>query len=400
MHALTHWELAPLVVGPLLAAAALYAAGLARLWGRAGMGRGIPVWAAACFAAGWLTTVSALVSPLAWVSRMVFSAHMTQHTLLMLVAAPLLTFGHPLLVWLWGLPPSWREPVARAFRGDGTVRVWRTATAPLAVFVLQAAVLWIWHVPQLYEAALGSEAIHAVQHLCLVVAGGLFWWAMVYGRYGRRGYGLSVLYVFLTAVHSSVLGALLAVSSGPWYGEYARQAVRWNLNALADQQLAGLLMWVPAGTVFILLGLALFAAWLGEAERRVRHGATDIAARRTVALLLVAVALSASACRRSVAEAETLTGGDAARGRMELVRFGCIGCHEVPGIQGATATVAVPLQGVAMRQYLAGRLPNTPDTMTRWIQHPQALSPGTAMPELGVSDQQARDIAAYLYSLR
>ena len=159
-------------------------------------------------------------------------------------------------------------------------------------------------------------------------------------------------------------------------------------------------MWIPAGTVFILLGLALFAAWLGEAERRVRLGATDIAARRTVALLLVAVALSASACRRSVAEAETLTGGDAARGRMELVRFGCIGCHQVPGIQGATATVAVPLQGVAMRQYLAGRLPNTPDTMTRWIQHPQALSPGTAMPELGVGDQQARDIAAYLYSLR
>ena len=80
--------------------------------------------------------------------------------------------------------------------------MWRTATAPLAVFVLQAAVLWIWHVPPLYEAALRSDAIHAVQHLCLVVAGGLFWWAMVYGRYGRRGYGLGVLYVFLTAVHS------------------------------------------------------------------------------------------------------------------------------------------------------------------------------------------------------
>ena len=64
--------------------------------------------------------------------------------------------------------------------------------------------------------------VHAVQHLCFVVAGALFWWAMVYGRYGRRGYGLGVLYVFLTAVHSSVLGALLTVSSQPWYGDYGR----------------------------------------------------------------------------------------------------------------------------------------------------------------------------------
>ena len=95
-----------------------------------------------------------------------------------------------------------------------------------------------------------------------------------------------------------------------------------------------------------------------------------------------------------------LTGGHVEQGRTELVRFGCVACHEVPGIRGGTATVAVPLRGVADRQYLAGRLPNTPDNITRWIQHPQAVSPGTAMPDLGVGDQQARDIAAYLYSQR
>ena len=400
MHALTHWEFAALVVWPLLISAVLYAIGLARLWRKAGMGRGIPYWAALCFAAGWVTLVSALVSPLAWVSRILFSAHMTQHTLLMLVAAPLLTFGHPLLVWLWALPAGPREAVAQACHGERTVAAWRAATSPLIVFLVHAAVLWIWHVPRLYEGALHSDALHAVQHLCLVGAGALFWWAMVYGRYGRRGYGLSVLYVFLTAVHSSVLGALLAVSSQPWYGEYGRQAALRHVSALADQQLAGLLMWVPAGTVFILLGLGLFAAWLGEAERRVRFGATDAAARTLLGLLAVAIALSTTGCSRSVAEAEVLTGGHAEQGRAELVRFGCVGCHAVPGIQGATATVAVPLEGVAMRQYLAGRLPNTPDNMARWIQHPQAIAPGTAMPELGVGDQQARDITAYLYSLR
>ena len=104
--------------------------------------------------------------------------------------------------------------MAHACPRTGTA-LWRVVTAPITVFVLQAGVLWVWHVPQLYEGALHSDGLHAIEHLCLVAAGALFWWAMVYGRYGRRGYGLSVLYVFLTAVHSSVLGALLAVSSQP-----------------------------------------------------------------------------------------------------------------------------------------------------------------------------------------
>ena len=400
MHPLTHWEFPPLVVTPLAASAILYALGLVRLWRHAGVGRGVSGWAAASFVAGWLTAASALVSPLAWVSQFLFSAHMTQHSLLMLVAAPLLTFGRPIFIWLWAMPSSRREPVARVFRAGPVVQLWGAITAPLAVFLVQACVLWIWHLPRLYEAALGNETIHAAQHLSLVLAGGLFWWAMVDGRYGRRGYGLSVLYVFLTSVHSSVLGALLTVSPAPWYGEYGRQAVARQLDALADQQLAGLLMWVPAGTIFLLLGLALFAAWLGEAERRVRHGVAHSAARTVVTLIVAAAMMSSSGCRRAAAEAEVLTGGDSERGRTELVSLGCIGCHEVDGIRGATATVAVPLRGVAMRQYLAGRLPNTPSNMMRWIQHPQAVSPGTAMPDLGVGDQQARDIAAYLYTMR
>ena len=89
-------------------------------------------------------------------------------------------------------------------------------------------------------------------------------------------------------IHSSALGALLAVSNRLWYPEYSRQAAAWKVDGLADQQLAGLLMWVPAGVIFIVFGLALLAAWLGEAERRVRFGATDAAARR---LLLVLVAI-------------------------------------------------------------------------------------------------------------
>ena len=205
----------------------------------------------------------------------------------------------------------------------------------------------------------------------------------------------------MTAIHSSVLGALLTVAPSPWYGDYARQAAAWRIDALADQQLAGLLMWIPAGVIFIVLGLALLAAWLGESERRVRFGAAS-AASRLVPVVLLACAISSSACRNSkaVREAEMITGGDVARGESAINRYGCAACHTIPGIDTATATVGPPLTQVAVRQYLAGHLTNSPGNMIKWIQHPQLIDPNNAMPELDVIDQDAKDIAAYLYTLR
>ena len=279
VNALGHWELHPAVVGPLLVSAALYTIGVVRLWTRAGGRRGLPAWGAAAFAAGWVVAALALVSPIAWLSEILFSVHMTQHTLLMLVAAPLMAFGRPLLVCLWAFPSRRRERIATAFRGGAVLAAWRCITAPLSAFLLQAIALWIWHLPALYQAALADAGIHAVQHLSFVLTASLFWWAMAHGRYGRQGYGLAVVYVFLTALHSGALGALLTVAPSPWYRYYVNQGTAWHVDALGDQQLAGLLMWVPAGVVFMLLGLALFAAWMGEAERRVRFGATDTASR-------------------------------------------------------------------------------------------------------------------------
>lgn len=97
-------------------------------------------------------------------------------------------------------------------------------------------------------------------------------------------------------------------------------------------------------------------------------------------------------------QARELTGGDPDRGLSAIGRYGCASCHEIPGI--GRARVGPPLTGVASRAYLAGRLPNTPATMAQWIQHPQAIEPGNVMPEMGVTDDDARDIVAYLYTLR
>lgn len=268
------WTFDPLTVALMIASTVLYGLGVRAAWHHAGRRAGFRWWHLAAFALAMLSLAVALISPLAWLSDLLFSAHMTQHEILMLIAAPLLVAGQPLLAFLWAVPARWRPSVAGAFRGPAIAAGWRALTSPLVVFLLHAVALWIWHVPVLFEAALHSESIHAVQHTSFVVTAALFWWGMVHGRYGKAGYGAGVAYIFLTALHSTILGALLTVAPSTWYRSYEATAAVRNVDALADQQLAGLVMWVPSGVVFIVIGLALFAAWLGESEKRVGLGST------------------------------------------------------------------------------------------------------------------------------
>ena len=268
------WTFEPLIIGSMVLSACLYSLGVRAAWRQGGPGAGFAVWHVAAFGGGMLALAVALISPLAWLSDLLFSAHMTQHEILMLVAAPLLVLGQPLLAMLWAVPASRRAAVAHAFRRQPIVSGWHVLTMPLVVFLLHGVTLWIWHLPALFEWALHSEAVHAVQHLSFVATAALFWWGMLHGRYGRAGYGVGVLYVFLTALHSAVLGALLTVAPSTWYRSYEAAAAQRRIDALADQQLAGLVMWVPSGVIFIVIGLALVAAWMGESERRVRLGST------------------------------------------------------------------------------------------------------------------------------
>jgi putative membrane protein len=270
--ALRNWTWEPVTIVLLIVSAAVYVRGIRNLWRRAGRGEGVRAWEAAAFGLGLGCLAVALLSPLAWLSDVLFSAHMTQHELLMLVAAPLMVFGRPLQAALWAFSPARRESAGRQLRRRGVLRTWHALTAPLTVFALHAVALWIWHVPALYGAALAHDGIHALQHFCFVVTAALFWWGMVNGRYGRIGYGAGVFYVFVTALHSSILGALMTIAPTVWYVEHERGAAAWHVDPLVDQQLAGLLMWIPSGVIFIVFGLALLAAWVGESERRTRLG--------------------------------------------------------------------------------------------------------------------------------
>jgi putative membrane protein len=245
---------------------ALYAVGVFRLWRHAGYGRGIRPLEALAFATGWLTLAIALSPPLDEWSETWLAAHMVQHELLMVVAAPLIALGAPLPGMLWAMPFRVRHTFVAAVQRTPLPLVWRAVTSPASAFLLYGLALWIWHVPALYDEALEHEAVHVVQHLCFFGTAALFWWGIAHGRQGRTGYGAAVVYLFVTAVHGGVLGALLTVSPRVWYAPYLAHHPS-GLTPLEDQQLAGLLMWVPAGLAFAAGALFLFAGWLRQSDR-------------------------------------------------------------------------------------------------------------------------------------
>ena len=237
--------------------------GMARLWRQAGVGAGIGVGAAACFTTGWLALGLSLLSPLDALGEELFWAHMVQHEVVMLVAAPLLVLGRPLPALVWGLPAGWRAGAARLVRASGLQATAHALSQPMAAWWVHALTLWGWHAPALFLAALRQEWVHDLQHASFFIGALVFWQALFLGR-RREQHAAAVLYLFTTLLHTSILGALLAFSSRVWYVDYAATAPAWGLDALQDQQLGGLIMWVPGGVVYTAAALALFVALLGD----------------------------------------------------------------------------------------------------------------------------------------
>jgi putative membrane protein len=262
------WSFEPIVTASLALSASLFVVGLRRLWNEAPRRKSIRTWEALCFAGGWLALFVAFVSPLhAW-GRVLFSAHMSQHEVLMLIAAPLLVLGRPLIAFLWALPVAWSRRIGNVAKSPWINRPWRALTIPFVAWLVHAIALWTWHIPVLFDAVLHNEAVHTAQHLSFLISALLFWWALIHGPQGAMGYGAAVLYLFTTSIHSGVLGALITIAGTVWYPSYVGLTSSWGLTPLEDQQLGGLIMWIPAGLVYVIAGLALFAGWLRESELR------------------------------------------------------------------------------------------------------------------------------------
>jgi putative membrane protein len=266
------WSWEPVVVTCLVLSLWIYFRGLRALWRSAGPGHGIRSWEAAAFVAGWATLAIALVSPLHRFGEVLFTAHMAQHELLMVVAAPLLVLGRPIVPFLWAMPVAWRRKAGDIAAAAPVGRTWEIVTTAPVAWVLHGLAIWIWHAPPLYQSTITSETLHTLQHVSFLGTALLFWWALLHGREGRLGRPAAVIYLFTTAMHTSLLGVLLTFSDRLWYPLYDGNTAPWGLTALEDQQLAGLIMWVPAGLAYLVATLCLAASWLREpASRSLMH---------------------------------------------------------------------------------------------------------------------------------
>lgn len=252
------WNLDPvLLVGiALLVSAYCYALGPLRR--RYGWADSVPRGQVALFFVGTALFALALISPLDTLGdEYLFSAHMVQHMLIAVVVPPL---------WLLGTPEWMLAPLLRRPR---VLRVARWLTLPAVAFALFNFDLWIWHVPTLYDATLANAAIHIFEHLTFVVTGVLFWWPIVspVRALPRIAPGVGILYLFLGCQPMVVLGALLTFAPQPLYAPYVAAPRLWGTTAIGDQQLGGLIMWLPTSIPYLLGLSVLFFKWVGIRDR-------------------------------------------------------------------------------------------------------------------------------------
>jgi putative membrane protein len=248
----------------LLLIGGLYVLGLQTLWARAGTGSGISRGRAAAFGAAWLVLFVAIISPLDALSEELFTAHMVQHLLLMLVSAPLFVIGRFQLAFTWVFPARWTSTVWKKWGGRQT---WRFLTRPVTACLLHAAAIWVWHLPRLYEAGLRDEWLHFLEHASFFLTAWLFWHVfMDLTEYVRTGgsakFGIGIFMVFSIMLISGFLGALLTFSQYVWYPIHIHETALYGLTALEDQQLAGTIMWVPSGVVYLVAVIGVMGRWL------------------------------------------------------------------------------------------------------------------------------------------
>ena len=373
----------------VLAALVIYWLGLERAEEEAGPDKIVSPAQVLSFGLGIGVLVFILSPPVDEVTDALFSAHMCQHLVLMLVIPPLLVWSRPALVGLWALPRGTRKSFVASVFVRGFTAIVKRLMHPLITAMLFLGAFLFWHLPRPYAWSLENEWLHTLEHTTFLFSA-LMFWSLVIEPSGRRrmGYLATMLYVAAIAVLSGLPGALMVLSPVVLFRTPHDPSLAWGIAPIADQQIAGLIMWIPAGIFFLVPIAWLFVKSFESAERR------ELA--RSIAILGLLLAPAAfggcSAARSSDEQAE--------RAKQLIANYGCGTCHTVPGVDGATGRVGPPLAGIGDRIFVAGRLQNNVENMSKWIVDPQSVSPGTAMPTIGVKPGDAQLIARYLETLR
>ncbi len=273
--AISGWIIEPWVFVPWLLFATGYITGLWRLHHKGIRHRVVSLAQCAAFVLGLLSLVIALISPLSVLSQQLFAAHMTEHLILMLLAPPLLVLGRPDIVLLWTFPLRIRRGIGRILQKSA----WLYSSSckfnqPVAVLIIVSVTMWFWHIPGPYEWAFANPGIHIIEHMSFFLTSYAFW-ALALRPFSRQqgGHGHAMILLITFALESGLLGALLAFAAEPLYAVHIRAArhlppLLTNITPLQDQQLAGLIMWVPASIVQLMAFSAVFVDWLSTSRHR------------------------------------------------------------------------------------------------------------------------------------
>jgi putative membrane protein len=260
------WGIEPWILVLMLASLSGYAVGMRNRW-RAAHRHSALYADAIAFGAGMLSMALVLGGPVERWTDDSFAAHMVQHEVLMLVSAPLLVLGRPLATWAWAFPPNRRHALRLLAGRPHLDAAWRVVTGVTGATLLQLVAVWGWHVPHLFDLALRVPYVHVLQHSTFLLSSLCFWWATT--RRGQmRTLGFKLVALFVTMVVTGALGALLTFAPSVWYATYASAHSPFGLSALEEQQLGGLIMWIPGGMVYLVGAAFMVAKALGKHERR------------------------------------------------------------------------------------------------------------------------------------
>lgn len=250
----SRWNLDPILIGALVAVLALYLIGLLRF---AGPGPNIPTWRRAAFVAGWTIGAAALVSPLCALSVSLFSARVAQHMILSLVAAPFVMLGRPgvSLARLW-------PAAAQHLSSSRSLRALRSPAGSTALFALA---LWFWHAPGPYDSTFASPLVYWLMHLTVFAAALAVWNVLLETRTASVVAALSVGGV--STLQMTLLGAIITLTPRLLYAPHMLTAPEWGLTQGGDQQLGGLIMWVPGCSSFLTVTLLTLGRAMSERTR-------------------------------------------------------------------------------------------------------------------------------------
>ena len=255
---LTQWDLEPSILIGTVLAIGLYFYAIGPLRKRYFPNEQVVTGQTIAFLSGTLIMFLALVSPLDELGdSYLFSAHMVQHLCLTILGPPLLLLGTP----EWMVKPVLQNKVI--------FKVAKVLTYPVVAFVLYNADFWLWHAPPLYNATLENQTIHIIEHLSFIFFSLLYWWPLFSPSKDlpRLSFGGQILYLFVSGMPSVLLGAGLTFSP-PLYAPYIAAPRIWGISAATDQQLGGLIMWVPVSIFYIVIMSVIFIRWMLQQEEK------------------------------------------------------------------------------------------------------------------------------------